>query len=146
MGKQKQKKLAKGSAGQNRNLTADFLVKYQNKEDVHGTESGLLFRIIDNSAGESPSLNHVVKVHQRILLADGTVIDDTYRKGLPEEFPLKEAIDGLKEGLQLMPAGARYEFVIPPELAWDKKGNGGKIGPNVLMVVDIRLLSFEELC
>ncbi|WP_334313442.1 FKBP-type peptidyl-prolyl cis-trans isomerase [Psychrosphaera algicola] len=46
-------------------------------------------------------------------MADGSVIADTYRTGLADEFSLEEAIEGLKLGLPLMSVGSRYEFVIP---------------------------------
>ncbi|GAC16491.1 FKBP-type peptidyl-prolyl cis-trans isomerase [Aliiglaciecola lipolytica] len=143
MGKQKQKKTAKGSTGHNKNLTADFINKYQGRADVSATGSGLLYTIIDMSDGQKPQIPNIVRVNQRILLADGSVIDDTYKTGIPEEFSLEEAIEGLREGIQLMPVGSRFEFVIPPELAWGKKGNRSKIGPNTVMIVDVRLISFE---
>lgn len=143
MAKHKQKKQSKGSAGQNRNLTAAFLERYAARDDVIETGSGLMYRVIDDTNEACPDLTHVVKVHQRILLADGSVVDDTYKKGPPENFHLSEAIEGLKEAFQLLPKGARYEFVIPPELAWGKKGNSGKIGPNAVMIVDVRLIDFD---
>lgn len=39
-----------------------------------------------------------------------------------------------------MALGASYEFVIPADLAWGKKGNRSSIGPNVVLIIDIRLL------
>lgn len=142
MARQQHKNLSKGSSGQNRNLSASFIGKYQSRSDVNMTDTGLMYRIISNSDGQAPGFEHSVKVHQRILLADGTVVDDTYKSGIVEAFRIDEAIDGLQQGLQLMPTGARYEFVIPAQLAWGKKGNGGKIGPNAVMIVDVRLLAF----
>lgn len=140
MARNKQRTKAKGSTGHNRNLTADFIARYLRQDDVRVTPSGLMYRIIDDVQGERPASDHIVKVHQRILLADGSVVDDTYKKGPPESFMLSEAIEGLREALLLMPVGARYEFVIPPELGWGKKGNGGKIGPHAVMIVDVRLI------
>lgn len=140
MARNKQRIKAKGSAGQNRNMTADFISRYLKQDDVRITSSGLMYRVIDDAQGEQPESHHIVKVHQRILLADGSVVDDTYKKGPPESFMLSEAIEGLREALLLMPVGARYEFVIPPELAWGKKGNGSKIGPHAVMIVDVRLI------
>ena len=103
----------------------------------------MCYRVLDPSVGDSPTLFDRVSVHQRILLVDGSVIADTYKTGLKEKFSLAEAIEGLQEGLQLMSLGARYEFVIPAELAWGKKGNGGKIGANALMIMDVRLLAID---
>ena len=134
---------SKGGRGFNRNLSEAFLLKYQQQDDVIQTETGLLYRIIQGSDGQRPEGKSAVKVHQRILLADNSLVDDTYKSGMPESFSLDEAIDGLSEGLQLMTTGARYEFVIPPELAWGRKGNGGSVGPNAVMICDMKLLAFE---
>lgn len=127
----------------NRNQSAAFLTQYEAKPDVHHTGSGLMYRVIAEGEGARPGPDDIVKLHQRIQLPDTTLVDDTYKKGLPESFALSEAVEGLQEALQLMPVGGRYEFVIPPELAWGKKGNGGKVGPNAVMIMDIRLLEIE---
>lgn len=102
-----------------------------------------MYRVIEQVEGPTPTEFDTVTVNQRILLADGAVIADTYKESLPDKYSLQEAIPGLREGLQLMPLGSRYEFVIPPELAWGRKGNGSGIGPYAVMVVDARLLKFE---
>tara|TARA_B100000780_G_scaffold234430_1_gene174826 strand:+ start:6740 stop:7162 length:423 start_codon:yes stop_codon:yes gene_type:complete len=135
------RKQSKGSRGSNKNLTEEVLAKYQQRADTTQTGSGLLYRVIEEAGGVKPGFQHTVKVHQRIKLGDGSVIDDTYRNGLPEEYAISEAIKGLQEGFQLMNVGARYEFVIPPELAWGKRGNSSSIGPNAVMIVDARLIS-----
>ncbi|WP_111979431.1 FKBP-type peptidyl-prolyl cis-trans isomerase [Algibacillus agarilyticus] len=140
MARNKVKKASKGSAGSNRKNTEDFLDKYESKPDVISTGSGLMYRIIEDTQGAKPKFTDTIIANQRILLADGSVIADTYKAGLPDEFSIAEAIPGLQEGLQFMPIGARYEFVIPPDLAWGKKGNGSKIGPNAVMQVDLRLI------
>lgn len=84
-----------------------------------------------------------VTIEQRLLLADGTVISDTYREGQSEVFKVEQAIDGLREALQLMPLGSRMEVVVPPELAWGKRGNRSKIGPNAVLFFDLRLLNIS---
>jgi len=140
MARKKEKKSGKGSAGQNRKNSEDFLTKYQQKSEVVITDSGLMYRIIDDTVAPKPSDFDQVEVHQRILLTDGKVIADTYKTNRTEKFSVEEAIDGLTEGLQYMSLGARYEFVIPPDLAWGKKGNRSSIGPNAVLVIDIRLV------
>lgn len=134
------KKLNKGSSGQNRKASGDYMEKYRQKEGVEATSSGLLFRVLEQGDGPSPELTDRVKVNQRILSVNGKVIADTYKAGMPDEFSLQEAIEGIREGLQLMKQGGRFEFVIPPELAWGKRGVGDKIGPNAVLIFDVRLL------
>jgi FKBP-type peptidyl-prolyl cis-trans isomerase len=140
MARKKDKKNGKGSAGQNRKNSEDFLIKYQQKADVTICDSGLMYRVIEQIDNPSPTQYDSVEIHQRILLTDGTVIADTYKTNSSEKFTVEEAIDGLTEGLQYMTLGSRYEFVIPPDLAWGKKGNRSKIGPNAVLVIDIRLI------
>ncbi|MGO4893496.1 FKBP-type peptidyl-prolyl cis-trans isomerase [Flavobacterium sp. W21_SRS_FM6] len=137
------RKLNKGSKGQNRVASELFVHKYQQQEGVSRTPSGLLYRVIEQTAGIKPVLVNEIVAHQRILNFDGSVIADTYKVGIPDRFLLSEAIEGLQEGLQLMPLGARYEFVIPAELAWGKRGVGNKIGPNAVLQFNVRLLDIK---
>ena len=57
-----------------------------------------------------------------------------------EMIKLKETIDGYQEGLLMMKTGSRYRFYVPPELAWGKRGSGGRIGPNAVVIFDVSLL------
>lgn len=141
MARNKAKKSGKGSAGQNRKSSEEFIQKYLQKADSVQCSSGLIYRVVDESEGQSPTIDDTVEIHQRILLTDGSVIADTYKTNSSEKFIIAESIDGLTEGLQLMSLGARYEFVIPPELAWGKKGNGSKIGANAVLIIDVRLVA-----
>lgn len=139
----KAKKLNKGSAGQNRKASEAYIEKYQRQDGVQQTPSGLLYRVIDNTDDIKPTMQDSVVVNQRILNVDGSVIADTYKTGFVDRFSLQEAIPGLQEGLQLMPVGSRYEFVVPADLAWGKKGVGNKIGPNAVLFFDIRLIELD---
>lgn len=133
-------KLNKGSSGQNRKTGEGYMDKYRQKEDVQETASGLLYRIIETGDGLTPTEADTIRVNQRVQLVGGKIIGDTFKEGIPDEFTMKEAIPGIREGLMLMQEGARYEFVVPPELAWGKKGVGDKIGPNAVLIFDLRLL------
>ncbi len=138
----KQKKiLNKGSSGQNKKISNSYLDKYALKDGVIRTPSGLLYRVLETSQGLSPEASDTVRVNQRILNADGRVISDTYKTGEPDKFSMKEAIAGVREGLQLMKVGERFELVVPADLAWGKKGVKNKIGPNALLIFDVRLLA-----
>ena len=137
------KKLNKGSSGQNRKAIGDYMEKYRQKEGVQETASGLLYRVLEEGSGTVPAMTDSVVVNQRILSVNGKIIADTYKEGMPDEFSMKEAIPGIQEGLQLASEGGRYEFVVPPELAWGKKGVGDKIGPNAVLIFDLRLVAVK---
>jgi FKBP-type peptidyl-prolyl cis-trans isomerase FkpA len=133
------KRRGRGSAGQNRAESDAFLAKNRGKSEVIETASGLQYVMKEEGSGRHPDAWSTVEVNQRILLADGTVIKDTYHGTETDRFSLSEAIDGLKEGLLLMKEGGKCRFTVPPELAWGKRGAGEKIGPYAVLVFDIRL-------
>ncbi|MDQ2076717.1 FKBP-type peptidyl-prolyl cis-trans isomerase [Marinimicrobium sp. ABcell2] len=137
------KTLNKGSSGQNRKASQDYLSKYRQKPGVVETTTGLLYRVLEEGEGIAPALTDRVVVNQRILSVNGKVIADTYKEGEPDEFSMQEAIPGIQEGLQLGREGGRYEFVVPPELAWGKRGVGNKIGPNAVLIFDVRILEVK---
>lgn len=131
-----------GSSGQNRKTSDKFLEKHRQKANVKVCDSGLMYEVINEGDGDFPDASATVSVHQRAMLVGGKVLDDTYKENTPMEFSLKEVIDGYAEALQMMRVGSRYKFVIPPELAWGKKGSGGRIGPYAVVIFDVHLLEF----
>ena len=137
--KKNKKPRGRGGAGQNRTAGEAYLAKNRQKPDVVETASGLQYTVREEGSGKSPDEWSTVAVNQRILLVDGTVIKDTYHSVEMDRFSLEEAIDGLKEGLPLMKEGGKTRFVVPPDLAWGKRGAGLKIGPYATLIFDIRL-------
>ena len=143
MGRREKKSRSKGSAGNNRKSGEDFLLQNSKKQGVVETDSGLQYLIVDEKEGIKPTVSDTVKIHQRALLLDGKILEDTYRLNKPDEVKIEELIEGLQEGLQLMAVGSRYKFWVPSDLAWGRKGTGNKIPPNAVLNFDIRLV---EIC
>lgn len=143
MGRREKKSRSKGSAGNNRKSGEDFLLQNSRKDGVVETGSGLQFLIVEEKNGNKPGMFDTVKIHQRALLLDGKILEDTYRQNKPDEVKIDELIEGLQEGLQMMNVGSRYKFWVPSDLAWGKKGTGNKIPPNAVLSFDIRLV---EIC
>jgi FKBP-type peptidyl-prolyl cis-trans isomerase FklB len=76
-------------------------------------------------------------------LIDGTVFDSSVQRGQPASFPLNMVIKGWTEGLQLMPAGSKFRFFIPPQLAYGERQVSAQIGPNCTLIFDVELISFK---
>jgi len=142
MGRKEGKKMNRGSAGQNKKKSYDFLDKNRKKDGILETASGLQYEIIKESTGPKPDENSIVTVHQRAMLLGGKILDNTYKENKPMEFNLNEVIDGYREGLMMMSSGSRYRFYVPPELGWGKKGSGGRIGPYAVVIFDVALINF----
>ncbi|WP_167617572.1 FKBP-type peptidyl-prolyl cis-trans isomerase [Maribellus sediminis] len=143
MAKREKQARSKGSAGNNRKSGEDFLQNNLQKAEVEETDSGLQYKIIESVEGPRPNVHDTVKIHQRALLLDGKILEDTYRQNQPDEVAIEELIEGLQEGLQMMSVGSRYKFWVPADLAWGRKGTGNKIPPNAVLSFDIRLV---EIC
>ncbi len=142
MAKREKRDRNRGSSGNNRKASEDFLEKNRKKEGVFETSSGLQYTIIEKGQGERPFEGCNVIIHQRCTLLNGKVIEDTYKENQTDEVPMNELIEGYREGLMLMKKGSRYKLFIPSELAWGKKGTGNKIPPNALLIFDVRLVDF----
>lgn len=142
MGKKEGKKMNRGSAGQNKKKSSDFLEKNRKKNGVFETASGLQYEIVKEMSGAKPNKSSIVTVHQRAMLLGGKILDDTYKENKPMEFNLSDVIDGYREGLMMMSTGSRYRFFVPPELGWGKKGSGGRIGPYSVVIFDVALQDF----
>jgi FKBP-type peptidyl-prolyl cis-trans isomerase FkpA len=142
MAKREKRNKSRGSTGNNRKTSEDFLLKNQKKKGIIETASGLQYQVIEEGHGENPSEDCNVIIHQRCTLLNGKVIADTYKENEPDEVPMHELIEGYREGLMLIKKGGRSKLFIPPELAWGKKGTGNKIPPNALLIFDVRLVDF----
>ncbi|MFN8377721.1 MAG: FKBP-type peptidyl-prolyl cis-trans isomerase [Anaerolineae bacterium] len=123
---------------------AQFMVNNANADGVVTTASGLQYRVVTQGDGPQPTASDTVTVHYTGKLLDGTVFDSSVERGQPISFPLQGVIPGWTEGVQLMNVGSKYEFWIPPELAYGARGAGnGVIPPNATLYFEVELLGIE---
>jgi FKBP-type peptidyl-prolyl cis-trans isomerase len=120
-----------------------FLAENKAKEGVIETKTGLQYSVLEAGNGASPKATDTVTVHYSGSLIDGTVFDSSYDRNQPASFPLNQVISGWTEGLQLMPLGAKYRFVIPQELGYGIQGAGGVIPPYATLIFEVELLKIK---
>src|SRR5213082_2962007 len=130
---QKQKQLGE----KNKTDGAKFLEDNKKKPGVKTTASGLQYKVEKEGTGSQPKGTEMVTVNYRGTLIDGTEFDSSYKRGEPATFPLNGVIKGWTEGLQLMKKGSKFQFVIPPNLAYGERAVGADIGPNSTLVFDV---------
>jgi FKBP-type peptidyl-prolyl cis-trans isomerase len=121
-----------------------FLEKNKAVPGVVTTESGLQYQVITAGTGKKPTLNDKVKVHYHGTLPDGTVFDSSVDRGEPVTFAVTGVIRGWTEVLQLMNVGSKYRVVVPPDLAYGRRGARPPVGPNAVLVFEIELLDIEK--
>ena len=120
-----------------------FRNQYAEQDGVMRTDSGMLYRILDEGAGEKPAASDTVVVHYRGTLINGAEFDSSIKRNQPATFGLNSIIPGWQEILQLMPEGSRWEVVIPPALAYGSTGAGGMIGPEETLIFEIELIEIK---
>ena len=121
-----------------------FMAANKTREGVITTESGLQYKVLTEGTGERPTLNDMVIVQYTCKLLDGTVIDSSENRGEPQIFGLTNVIPGWREGLHLMPAGSKYIFWIPSELAYGDKDMQGIIKLNSTLEFEVELLGIKK--
>ena len=137
MNKSKQQNLL---AEENQKNGAKFLKKNKTKNGVIELSSGLQYRVIRAGSGASPTVNDAVKVHYTGKHLDGTVFDSSVERKEPAIMSLRSVIKGWAEALQIMRAGDKWELYVPHTLAYGRRGSGGKIGPNELLIFEVELI------
>ena len=120
-----------------------FRNQYAEQDGVMRTDSGMLYRILDEGVGEKPAASDTVVVHYRGTLINGAEFDSSMKRNQPATFGLNSIIPGWQEILQLMPEGSRWEVVIPPALAYGSTGAGGMIGPEETLIFEIELIEIK---
>ncbi|MBC8114649.1 MAG: FKBP-type peptidyl-prolyl cis-trans isomerase [Candidatus Saccharimonas sp.] len=111
-------------------------------EGFTATASGLKYRVTKESQGRKPNAANTVKVHYRGKLTNGTVFDESYKRGAPTEFPLSGVIPGWTEGLQLVGEGGTIELIIPGRLGYPN-GQPPQIPPNATLHFTVELLEVK---
>lgn len=100
-----------------------FMTENASREDVVVLESGVQYRVLREGSGPRPGPDDLVSVRYRSTRLDGTPFHDSLRKeATPETFRVSAMIEGLGQALQHMPEGSRWEIVIPPDLAFGRRG------------------------
>lgn len=120
-----------------------FLAENAKRDGVKVTESGLQYEVLTEGKGDKPKAEDMVTVHYVGTLIDGTEFDSSIKRGEPTSFPLNQVIPGWTEGVQLMPVGAKYKFVIPSDLAYGETG-ANTIPGNAVLIFEVELLDIES--
>ena len=120
-----------------------FLAANKTKEGVKTTASGLQYKVEKMGTGPKPTAEQTVVINYKGTLLSGAEVDDSYKRGGPSTFPMKTFMQGLVEGLELMPTGSKFTFYIPPEIGYGVAGAGEAVPPNATLIFDVELVSIQ---
>jgi peptidylprolyl isomerase len=85
------------------------------------------------TAAAHPAPDDLVTVHYTAWTTDGTTIDDSRSRGTPAHWTLRDVMDGLAWGLQLMVVGEKRRLWIPGAMAHEWATD--------MLVYDVELLA-----
>jgi FKBP-type peptidyl-prolyl cis-trans isomerase len=92
--------------------------------------------------GKEAAAGDKVTVHYRGTLENGTIFDESYKRGQPFTFNLGagQVIKGWDEGVAGMKEGGKRVLTIPPHLAYGSRSPGAGIPPNATLKFEVELL------
>ena len=144
-------KVAFDKASADNKRTSDaFLATNKAKAGVKTLPGGVQYRVVEAGSGAKPTLASNVTLQYKGSLGDGRTFVDTYspqpgQTAAPAPMAIKVSdipLAGLREALTQMPAGARWEVVMPAEKAYGNTPQS-PIGPNQAVVFDVKLISVK---
>ncbi len=109
------------------------------------SEGGFYYQIIEEGKGKQVKDGSHVEITGRVSLIDGTLCY-TYSAADPKTVVIEKSgdITGLHLALPMLKEGGRAIFIFPPHLAFGLLGDGHKIPPRSILVMDIELLSVDS--
>ncbi|MDP2138145.1 MAG: FKBP-type peptidyl-prolyl cis-trans isomerase, partial [Candidatus Didemnitutus sp.] len=119
-----------------------FGIAIAHQPGVEWRNSGLGIRIIEPGSGQAPQLTDRVKVIYVGRLADGTVFDDSRKRGKPAVFVVSQLITGWAAAMSTMKPGGKAEFYIPPHLGYGGR-RAGNIPPNSGLIFEVELIALN---
>lgn len=110
------------------------------KAGVKTTDSGLQYRVIQNGHGKTPNASDFVTVEYRARTVEGHEFDSSAKLGKPAVFRADSVLPGFNEAVQMMQPGAKWEIVMPPELAYGRRG----LLAHQTIIMELELISIQK--
>jgi peptidylprolyl isomerase/FKBP-type peptidyl-prolyl cis-trans isomerase FkpA len=114
------------------------------EKDGAKAESRLKTEDLKEGAGEAARIGDTVEVHYTGWLTNGTKFDSSAGKD-PLVFTIGQGrvIKGWEEGIRGMKPGGKRKLVIPPEMAYGKRGYPPDIPPDATLVFEVELVKIR---
>jgi FKBP-type peptidyl-prolyl cis-trans isomerase len=108
-------------------------------------DSILKYEDLKEGQGPEAKKGDEVQVHYTGWLKNGTKFDSSLDRKEPFTFKLGAGmvIQGWDEGVAGMKVGGKRKLIIPPELAYGKRGAGRVIPPDAELTFEVELLKIK---
>ena len=116
------------------------------KLETKTTASGLKYYIVKQGEGPNPEVGNTVSVHYYGALTDGTMFDNSFKRGQTFEFNLGtgQVIKAWDEGLGLINKGSKAFLFVPSNLGYGEMGSPPVIPANAELIFYVELEDFNK--
>ena len=136
------------ASAENKTKSDAFLAQNKAKAGVQSLPGGVQYRVLEAGSGAKPNQASEVTLQYKGALTDGRVFVDTFspqpgQTTAPAPMAIKVSeipLVGLRDALLQMPAGARWEVVLPADKAYGNTPQS-PVGANQAVVFDVKLIS-----
>ena len=142
--------LARGGGDESSTSGSEAVAETPEKPSVEVPEGDppkeLQVEDLEEGEGDEVKEGDTVSVHYvGVDFKSGEEFDNSYDRGQPFTFQVGqgEVIQGWEEGLIGMKVGGRRQLVIPPKMAYGKRGAPPAIGRNATLVFVVDLISID---
>lgn len=113
---------------------------------VQKAKKGLKYVVVTEGSGPYAKFGDNAYVHYIALLPDGTIFDSSRKKSDPVRITvgIGQVFEGWDMGLLLMQKGTKIRLMVPPKLAYGKKGYKTMVPPNSPVFLDLELIDLVE--
>ncbi|XP_006811306.1 uncharacterized protein LOC102808197 [Saccoglossus kowalevskii] len=127
-------------------LLVVLFVEYVDMKKKKQKEVEIITLTNDEDCSEYAEDGDTLQIHYTGKLENGGVFDTSYDKGHPFEFVLgaKKVIPGWEKGLKGMCVGERRKLIVPPNLAYGKKGSLPTIPPDATLIFETQLMGLQK--
>ncbi|MBB1089333.1 FKBP-type peptidyl-prolyl cis-trans isomerase [Lysobacter sp. SG-8] len=131
-------------AAQNKTRSDSFIAQNKAKSGVQSLPSGVQYRVIESGNGAKPTQASTVTLQISGPYAWGERPNPPRPAQTTPEMKLSEIeMPAMREALQQMQAGAKWEVTLPPENAYGQGNPQMGIPPNMAVQFEIKLLSVK---
>lgn len=126
---------------------SDLIQKYLEDQgtSMDQSQSGLWYRILEDSIGHSPVKGQWIHLMYRIEMLDGTLCYSSDQNGIWSIEVGKGNIEsGMQEAIQMLSIGDSAQFIMPPHLAHGLAGDGDRIPGRCILKYNIRVLEIDN--
>jgi FKBP-type peptidyl-prolyl cis-trans isomerase FklB len=134
-----QAKQAETKFAKEKKAADDFMAAKAKEEGVQKLGKGVLYKVIKEGKGETPTENSTVVINYE----GKTIAGKTFDKRDNAEMLLRSAIPGFTEALSHMPVGSKWEIYIPYSAGYGARQAGPELAPFSALVFTVEVLGIK---